>query len=170
MSSSKLKVSACRLGTIIHEELAREAWGDVDPEWFRDPQGASVGPEDGGGMLELLERVARRIDLEHARDADAIVLVLRARVTEAEKAMGEAVKLGDGAPRTIAKARSRLDEAAACLKAALRARPVKLAKADLDVVDAALLGPDHKKITWNRCGACGAAYGNCPRTDGSGLG
>lgn len=60
-SMAKRKLTAKKLGKILHEEFKRDQWGDVAPSCFRDPQKAS-SDDEMAGLYEVLDRAAERIE------------------------------------------------------------------------------------------------------------
>lgn len=58
MNNKKLTVT--ELGKMLREEFDRDGWGDVDPSYFDNPPKSGDG--DMGGLYEVLERVAKRIN------------------------------------------------------------------------------------------------------------
>lgn len=63
-------ITAELLARIFSEELERDGWGDIDPQWFTDnavpdrefaKNHAETGDENRG-MRRLLKRVAKRLN------------------------------------------------------------------------------------------------------------
>jgi hypothetical protein len=52
------------LGLILYEEFHRDAWGTVDPFYFKDPPGLDDIDTDMRGLREVLQRVVERLNKE----------------------------------------------------------------------------------------------------------
>jgi len=51
------------LGKILHEELEKDGWGTMDPDYLKDPpRVGEATAADMGGLYEVLERAAERIN------------------------------------------------------------------------------------------------------------
>ena len=58
-----------RLATLLHEELERESWGDVDPYWIQMVAEGSYTEEDSHhdqaeALAKVLDRVVKRLKEE----------------------------------------------------------------------------------------------------------
>jgi hypothetical protein len=56
-------ITAKELGVILHKEFERDAWGTIDPDYLKNPPKANEAePDDMGGLYEVLERAAKKIN------------------------------------------------------------------------------------------------------------
>jgi len=60
-----------RLATLLHEELDRDGWGDVDPYWIQMVAEGNYTPDDGHhdqaeALGKVLDRVVARLKEELA--------------------------------------------------------------------------------------------------------
>jgi len=56
-------LTAKTLGALLHREFTKDGWGDIDPYWFKRPlPDLGTNGQNGGGMLEVLDRVAKKIE------------------------------------------------------------------------------------------------------------
>ena len=58
-----------RLATLLHEELERESWGDVDPYWIQMVADGNYTEEDdhhdqAEALAKVLDRVVKRLKEE----------------------------------------------------------------------------------------------------------
>jgi len=51
-----------QLGKLLHEEFAKDNWGDIDPFYFNKPPKKDDGTEMDG-LYEVLKRVCNRLNI-----------------------------------------------------------------------------------------------------------
>ena len=65
------RITAKQLGVILYDEFERDAWGMVDPYYFKNPlkSNEKLFSGDMAGLYEVLERAAARITKRFNRQA-----------------------------------------------------------------------------------------------------
>jgi len=64
-----MTITAKQLAQIMFEELEREAWGDIDPCWFKPEENSGESDEDAQALMGVLERVVQRLNAEPVSEA-----------------------------------------------------------------------------------------------------